>query len=256
MDDEDILQFIEEYADKQTPDDVSLENGITHPLEKPTLYWAVIEDSDFPGDEDEMKNLNLKPIGSTQVYVGKANNGIKGRWINDGGSHCTMIKRCLDNVWAMTTYDPLRLEKIQLVDARLALAKVRGEKAALFVIKTFGDDLEKADFAVLEAKASLREAEEKVQKAQNASSPGSLPTNECLKADVEQRKAELDRANDAVLELKKISESQLKDKGINQLIEAKGLHLKGERKPGENIIPNLTMTWKPTDMAFGMNFGT
>ena len=231
---------------------MSLENGITHPLEKPTLYWAVIEDSDFPGDEDEMKNLNLKPIGSTQVYVGKANNGIKGRWINDGGSHCTMIKRCLDNVWAMTTYDPLRLEGIQLVDARLALAKVRGEKAALFVIKTFGDDLEKADFAVLEAKASLREAEEKVQKAQSALSPGSLPTNECLK---EKRKAELDRANDAVLELKKISESQLKDKGINQLKEAKGLHLKGETKTGKNIIPfrNLRITWKPTDMAFGMN---
>ena len=145
-----ILNFIKEDADIQKPD----YNSLNQSLEKPTLYWAVIEDHKFePGN-----CLKLKEIGSTQVYVGKAENGIKRRWIKDSGSHCEMMKKCLDNVCAMTTYDPLRLEGIQLVDARLALAKVRGEKSALFVIKTFDDDLENIKKDVLKS-TKLTEAE-------------------------------------------------------------------------------------------------
>ena len=88
--------------------------------------------------------MELDEISRTQVYVGKANNGIRGRWTKDKGNHCDMMKKCLDNVNDMETYDPSRLKGIQLVDARLALAKVRREKTALFVMKTFGDEVEKA----------------------------------------------------------------------------------------------------------------
>ena len=120
--DKSIFEFIKQNADMQKSDDESLKQS----LEKPTLYWLLIQDSEFM----EGENLKLKPIGETQVYVGKANNGILGRWLRDSGSHCEMIKKCWDNVRAMTTYDPLRLEGIQLVDARLPLAKVRGEETA------------------------------------------------------------------------------------------------------------------------------
>ena len=281
--DKDIRKFIKEHADTQTLDDESLKNGKTNPLEKPTLYWAVIKDRDFPSDEDKMDRLELKPIGQTQVYVGKANNGIKGRWLEDSDNHCQMIKKCLDNVGAMTTYDPMRLEGIQLVDARLALAKVREEEMALFVIKTFGDDLEKAENDVQEAKASLHKAEESLreaktslqlreaeeqpqssQRTQNASSTESAQTDdipcelESLQADVEKRQEELDRANKAVLKLRSKAKSELRDDGIDQLKRAENSHLKGyrEEKPCKiSIISSQEprMKWEPTNMAYGMN---
>ena len=136
-----IGQFITENANVQRGDSDENDENLKNSLEKPTLYWAVLEDKDFiPGEK-----LKLEEIGKTQVYVGKANNGIRGRWTTDGDNHCAMMKKCLDNVCAMTTYDPLRLEGIQLVDARLALAMVRRERTALFVMKTFGDEVEKAE---------------------------------------------------------------------------------------------------------------
>ena len=107
-------------------------------LKKPTLYWAVLQDKD-------LRHPTLNECSKTQVYVGKAINGIRGRWTLDGGNHCFKMKKCLDNVSAMTTwstYDPLRLKGIPLVDARLALAKVRKENTALFVMETFGRDEE------------------------------------------------------------------------------------------------------------------
>ena len=148
-----IVEFITKNADEQKNE------SLADPLAKPTLYWAVMEDRDFMSGE----NLHLKEISQTQVYVGKANNGIKGRWMKDSDSHCKMMKKCLANVCAMTTYDPLRLEGIQLVDARLALAKVREEKTALFVIKTFDDDVEKAEMALHKAEASLCKVIEHLQ---------------------------------------------------------------------------------------------
>ena len=143
---ESIKSFIDGNADEQDVD------NLEQCLSKPTLYWAVLEDKDFGSGE----KLKLEEIGKTQVYVGKANNGIRGRWTTDCDNHCAMMKKCLDNVLAMETYDPLRLEGISLVDSRLALAKVRGERTALFAIKTFGDDVEKA-------KLQLRATLDKVQ---------------------------------------------------------------------------------------------
>ncbi|CAB3993248.1 Hypothetical predicted protein [Paramuricea clavata] len=112
------------------------ENGIEKALKKHTLYWAVVQDGDFlPGT-----HLQLNVIGKTQVYVGKANNGINGRWLADANSHCKMMKICLGNVQEMTTYEPLRVHGIQLVDARILLAKLRGEQCALFVMNTYNKD--------------------------------------------------------------------------------------------------------------------
>ncbi len=153
--DSSILTFITENADEQNNDDESVKKS----LQKPTLYWAVLDDSDFkPGGK-----LKLKEIGRTQVYVGRATYGIQGRWTKDSKSHCKMMKKCLDNVCAMTRYDPLKLEGISLVDARLTLAKVRGEKTALFVIKTFDD-----------AKA-LEEAEESHRKGETVDDKNIIP---------------------------------------------------------------------------------
>ena len=167
-----ILEFITQNADVQRGDSIE---SLKDSLKKPTLYWAVLKDGDFiPG-----QNLKLESISQTQVYVGKADNGIRGRWTKDKGNHCEMMKKCLDRVCAMTTYDPSRLEGIQLVDARLALVKVRQvteptpdlfprqkpqeEKTALFVIKTFGDDVEKADLKLRASYNVIREFLQEIQ---------------------------------------------------------------------------------------------
>ena len=153
-----IKSFIHENADEQAVD--SLEQC----LSKLTLYWAVLEDKDFGSGE----KLKLEEIGKTQVYIGEGNNGIQGRWITDSDNHCATIKKCLDNVLAIETYDPLRLEGISLVDARPALAKVRGERTALFAINTFGDDVEKSK---LQLQASLDKVQPDLDEVDQALSP-------------------------------------------------------------------------------------
>ncbi len=224
--DSSIFTFITEKADEQKNDDESV-------LEKPTLYWAVLKDSDFkPGEK-----LKLKEIGQTQVYVGRANKGIKGRWTRDGNNHCKMMKTFLDNVCDMMTvmtYDPSRLKGITLVDARLALAKVRGEETALFVIKTFGDDVEKAEIAQKKAEASLREAKEFLRVAKT----------EERKSILREEVAELDKA----IAVTKRFKSEAED----LLTIAETLHLDGKRvnDSSEKIID---MTWTPKNMGYGMN---
>ena len=253
-----ILNFIKKNADIQKPDD----NSLNQSLEKPTLYWAVIKDSKFkPGN-----CLKLKEIGSTQVYVGKANNGIKGRWMKDSGSHCEMMKKCLDNVCAMTTYDPLRLEGIQLVDARLALAKVREktEKSALFVMKTFGDDLEKAEIAVQKAQKhfdELRESEglSPFDASENYDSDSDA-SEESLPATPSEplRKAwdELQSAKSYLMTLSKDSKKKKYAEVIKQLEDEERYHRHGKQNKSENIIlhDKFNMTWEPKHMGYGMNF--
>ena len=227
-----ILKFITENADKQSRKDESLKNS----LKNPTLYWAVLDDKDFIPE-----TLKLKKIGRTQVYVGRAINGIQGRWTKDGKNHCEMMKKCLDNVCAMTTYDPSRLEGISLVDARLALAKVRREHTALFVIKTFGKVAEKAEIAKEKAK-ELRKVKEflRVEKTARRRTK--------LEAKVAKRQEELDKA---IADTKRS-----KSKAEAPLTRAERLHLDGKRvnDPSENIIPyDDDMTWTPKDMKYGMN---
>ena len=166
-----MKSLINENSDELGDDSGSLQKY----LERPTLYWAVLEDRDFITGE----KLKLKDIGKTQGYIGKANNGIRGRWIAEINSHCSMMKECLDNVCAMTTYDPSRLKRIHLADARLALAKVRGEGTALFVMKTFSDEVEKAEPGL---RASLFEALDLLKSLpSNEDQPDLAPLNEAHK---------------------------------------------------------------------------
>ena len=258
-----IRKFITENADEQKIE--HLEDS----LAKSTLYWAVLEDGDFmSGDE-----LKLKSIGQTQVYVGKANNGIRGRWIKATDNHCAMMKKCLDNVCAMTTYDPSTLEGIQLVDARLALAKVRKEKTALFVIKTFGDDVEKAEIVQEKAVVCLNEAQRCVDEeatvaastatlqrlnlsgSTNVTSPamGMMPT--ICQYELEKRQEEFDEAKAVLDDLKHSKTSKAEAEA--QLTRAEKLHRMGKRihDPRKNIIPHkdYQISWKPKDMRYGMN---
>ena len=273
--DEPIFEFIKENADIQKSDDESLKQS----LEKPTVYWLLIQDCEFI----EGGNLKLKPIGETQVYVGKANNGILGRWLKDSDNHCTMIKRCLDNVWAMKTYDPLRLEGIQLVDARPALAKVRGEKTALFVMKTFGDDLEKAEIAVEKAQnvydelgesegLSLSDASENNDSDSDASEdllPSDASENNDSDSDTSGESLpatpskplmkawnDLQSAKSFLTTLSKDSKTKKYGEVIKQLEDEERYHRHGKRDKSRNIIPydKFKMTWKPTLMGYGMNF--
>ncbi len=205
--DSSILTFITENADEQNNDDESVQDS----LEKPTLYWAVLDDSDFkPGEK-----LKLKEIGRTQVYVGRTNKGIKGRWTGGGNNHCDKMKKCLDNVCDMMTimtYDPSRLEGISLVDARLVLAKVRGEKTALFVIKTFGESSSET------SEDEESDATESVERIVPDIVPNPNPNTD-------------------------------------PLTEAEKWHREGKRVDNEHsdIIPLDDDEWKPKDMRYGMN---
>ena len=250
-----LREFIEKNAAIQKPDRESLKQS----LKNPTLYWAVIKDSDFPGDEDIMRRLELKPIGQTQVYVGKTNNGIKGRWLEDSGSHCEMMKKCLDNVWAMTTYDSLRLEGIQLVDARLALAKIRGEKTALFVIKTFGNDIPEKEKNLKQLEKDLRDAKDQTNTA--ATPPSEANSDKALAlatkvsslslSELEKEVDNLEKKVDNLKEELKGSKREAEDK----LKKEEQWHRQGTRDGKLGIIPSGEgeRSWKPTDMNFGMN---
>ena len=274
-----IRDFIEKNADVQKSDDDSLKRA----LKNPTLYWAVLNDKDFISG----KHLKLKPIGKTQVYVGRAINGIKGRWLTDSNNHCQMMENCLANVLAMTTYDPLRMEGIQLVDARLALARVRQhhqqqedteEKTALFVLKTFGDDFEKAEIRLMNSEASLKRAKESLDKAEESLDQAEASLDEARSTDEKNRrekkvdkcKREITRCENVKKEAneevsKKNAEVEycrnLKPTKLNInefLTKAEKLHREGKRidKPRWNIIPSKIykdITWKPKDMGYGMN---
>ena len=236
-----ILTFITENADEQSREVESLKTS----LKKHTLYWAVLDDSDFmPGEK-----LKLKEIGRTQVYVGRANNGIQGRWLEDSKNHCKMMKTCLDNVCAMTTYDPLRLEGISLVDARLTLAKVRREETALFVIKTFGDNVEKAEIAQEKAEVSLRKAKASLRVTKTERHRINLEKK------VAKRQEEL---NKAIAKTKRTKNTNTtKSEAEASLTKAEGLHLAGKRVnvQRKNIIrpKDYMMTWTPKNMGYGMN---
>ncbi len=200
-----IRTFITENADEQNV------NSLKKSLANRTLYWAVLDDSDFkPGGK-----LKLKEIGRTQVYVGRTNKGIKGRWTGAGNNHCEKMKKCLDNVCDMTTimtYDPSRLEGITLVDARLVLAKVRGKKTALFVIKTFGESSSET------SEDEESDATESVERIVPDIVPNPNPNTD-------------------------------------PLTEAEKWHREGKRVDNEHsdIIPLDDDEWKPKDMRYGMN---
>ena len=111
-------------------------------LTKHTLYWAVVEDSNFQAG----KKLKLNKVGRTQVYVGKAKNGIKDRWLTSSSSHCHMMKKCLSVFRDVKTYNAELVSDVQLVDAVLLLEKLKDNaKSALFLMQTFDGEEELRD---------------------------------------------------------------------------------------------------------------
>ena len=212
------------------------------------MYLALIEDKDFKSG----KKLKLPGISKYQGYVGMAINGIHGRWLESGGSHCEMMKRCLDNVNSMTTYDPIRLQGIQLVDVRLALAKVREEKCALFVLNIFSDEEE------LEAKRAWDEAKKEFEKA----------TKEL--AETEDNKKKLKDLKKKSEEAKKLyhtareNAKAILEKKEKEYREGIPLKMKKDRwktdkrqtktkKKQQTETEYETFMWHLKDMKFGMN---
>jgi hypothetical protein len=198
-------------------------------LDKHTLYWVVIQDSDFhPGDK-----LKLNDIGQTQVYVGKADKGINGRWL---AGHCKNMMKCLESIRRMKevgTYEPLLLKDVQLVEARLVLAKLRRNKnSALFVMQTFDQEIEKAEKALNSAQEAY-DAEE-----------------------IARNKRNLNRAKEALENAKKKAEKDLKE-AESQNIE--GMRISRSKFPKESnyIIQDANCRvrprWKPLDTRYGMN---
>ena len=113
-------------------------------LTKHTLYWAVVQDSNFQAGG----KLKLNQIGRTQVYVGKANNGIKNRWLTGPNSHCHNMKKFLSVFRDVKTYNAELVSDVQLVDAVLLLEKLKGNtNSALFLMQTFDStkELRKAE---------------------------------------------------------------------------------------------------------------
>ncbi|CAB3985258.1 Hypothetical predicted protein [Paramuricea clavata] len=83
------------------------------------LYWAVVEEDDHAEDGN---NLPFR----TQVYVGRAANGIQERWTgSQQSSHCMKMKFASDVMCPMVNYNPTALRPLQLVDLRLLLHKAR-----------------------------------------------------------------------------------------------------------------------------------
>ena len=131
---EDLKEYIKNKSKKQNFNDDCL------PTNERQLYWAVFEEDDNqlrqPGEP-----LPCEPLPSeTQVYIGKAQNGIKERWSESGTAHSKRMEFARDVMCNMLSYDPTALLREQLVDLRLLLHKAcnpDGSKIGLFIM---GDD--------------------------------------------------------------------------------------------------------------------
>ena len=119
---EPIQSYILSEAETIPEAELGDERRLIEWLTKPTLYWAVVEDSNFQAGE----NLKLNQIGRTQVYVGQANKGIKNRWLTSSSSHCHKMKKCLSVFRDVKTYNAELVSDVQLVDAVLLLEKLKG----------------------------------------------------------------------------------------------------------------------------------
>ena len=115
---------VENSADRNLP------NEVGH------LYWAVLEEDDYDNDRKPLETLPFR----TQVYVGRAKNGITERWTGGGTSHCKRMEFARDVMCDMLSYNPTALRSEQLVDLRLLLHKAcnqEGENSGLFIMEQF-----------------------------------------------------------------------------------------------------------------------
>ena len=141
------------------------------------------------------------------------------------------------------------------------------------MIKTFGDDVEKAEIVQQKAVVCLNEAQRCVDDKQariaslqtstrwrflETMQTGRFNTTSLreLKAEVEKRQEELDEAKAVLDDLKNSKTSKAEAEA--QLTRAEKWHRMGKRihDPRKNIIPHkdYQISWKPKDMGYGMNF--
>jgi hypothetical protein len=119
------------------------------------LYWAVVE-------EDEHGEDNNLPF-RTQVYVGRAANGIQERWTgSQESSHCMKMKFASDVMCPMVNYNPTALRRLQLVDLRLLLHKAchqNGENTSgLFIMGEYCNCEDMTDAEKLHIKGKIPNA--------------------------------------------------------------------------------------------------
>ena len=113
-------------------------NARNFPNQKKHLYWAVLEEDDLGEGRGD--------TGKTQIYVGKAKNGIKERWVgSQTSSHCKNMEASRNIVRNMVTFVPDVLKDKQLVDLRFLLhlaCNKKGNNSGLFIMKCFEDEEE------------------------------------------------------------------------------------------------------------------
>ena len=134
----DLMRYITGKSKTQRADDKKF------PHHKWQLYWLVVEEDDPNLEQAEDHTFK------TQVYVGKAANGVKQRWPGSGTSHCKKMEFTRNVMCNMLTYDPTALLSEQLVDLRVLLHKAcnpDGSKSGIFIMDEFGDNdaLKKAE---------------------------------------------------------------------------------------------------------------
>ena len=88
------------------------------------------------GDHNIIMPCLWQKPASVLIYIGKAGNGVKRRWLKDRWAHCKAMSEILE---AKTRYEEFkemesRCDYMQLVDCYLAWALLRGFSTALFVV--------------------------------------------------------------------------------------------------------------------------
>jgi hypothetical protein len=128
-------QKLQDYITKNSQEKSEVKKKEGFKMDQSQVYWAVFEEDDF-----EDADPHVTTFGRTQVYVGKAKEGIKQRWTgSQTTSHCKKMEFARNVMCEMTSYDPTALKSLQLVDLRLLLhrASRQSKEWGLFIMKEF-----------------------------------------------------------------------------------------------------------------------
>ena len=112
-------------------------NARNFPNQKKHLYWAVLEEDDSCKERGD--------TGQTHIYVGKAVNGIKQRWVGSlYSSHCKRMEASRNILCNFINFVPDVLKEIQLVDLRFLLHRAcnkNGKNSGLFIMELPNNEL-------------------------------------------------------------------------------------------------------------------
>ena len=124
------IQWIE---NQRIRDHIEENSTVTNFDGKSQVYWAV-----FIEDDARAYNGENIPPSTTQVYIGKAERGIKKRWLGSAPmSHCKRMDMIRNILSPMLAYNPTSVQSCQLVDLRFLLHKVcnpDGKNSGLFIL--------------------------------------------------------------------------------------------------------------------------